>query len=253
MSLPVKEGTSHRIYKNTTLQNVVVTLDYGSRPSSFYDEDYGKRLNKFTTDKFSLTLKHGLPDQPFRVNNAKLGSSFIFTNGLVIAIMPRDRYVSFEDTALPMVRRMKEYVQEVIGDDRVLRVMIRKLNIWQVVDMKDEPDAYLNTLKPVVFSDAFLNATNHAPYQKDEEGVLFEKLGWSESGVSLTVRSAFVKVPNKEAVYNLVLDLEVISGDEKFTKSDGMLRNMKDLNQYMFDAFLWCLNDDMIKQMEGEQ
>ena len=253
MSLPIKEGTSHRIYKNTTLQNVVVTLDYGSRPSSFYGEDYGKRMNKFTTDKFSLTVKHGLPERSFRVNNAKMGSSFIFTNGLVMAIMPRERYVSFEDTALPMVRRMKEYVQEVIGDDLVRQVMIRKLNIWQVVDMKEAPESYLKTLKPVVFSDAFLKATNHIAYQKEEEDVLFEKLGWKESDIELTIRAAFVKVPGKETVYNLVLDLEIISDGERFTKTKDMLHSMKELNQSLFDAFLWSLNDDMIKQMEGEQ
>ncbi len=252
MTWPFTEENNHRIYKNTTLQNVVVVFELEQHDAGFYNDSFYERLDKFTTEKFSLKVEHAIPEKPFQIHNAKLHSFFQFADGLVAVVLPREGYVSFEDTAMPQVRRMREYVEEVLCEKSVKRVHLRKINIWQIVDVKDDPQEVLNKLKPVLFSKSFMTSTNHIKYDSSEEGVLFEKLGWTEGNESIIARTAYVPVKNRKDAYNIVLDVEENIGINENVNIDGMSEYLLKWNHHLFNVFQWSLNDEIIKKMEGE-
>ena len=252
MAWPFTEENNHRIYKNTTLQNVVVVFELEQQDARFYDNSFYERLDKFTTEKFSLKVEHAIPEKPFQIHNAKLHSFFQFANGLVAVVLPREGYVSFEDTAMPQVRRMREYVEEVLCEKSVKRVHLRKINIWQIVDVKENPQEVLNKLKPVLFSKPFLTSTNHIEYDPNEKGVLFGKLGWSEGNESITARTAYVPVKNKEDAFNIVLDVEESIGINEKVIIEGMSKDLLKWNHHLFNVCQWSLNNEVIKTMEGE-
>ena len=251
MAIPFTEGTNHRIYKNTTLQNVVITFCLNPQGPDYYNASFYERLDKFTTDKFSLKVDHTLPDKPFQIHNSKLHSTFIFANGMVVTVLPREGYVSFQDTAMPQIRRMREYVQEVLSEDSVKRIYLRKLNVWQLVDVKGDPNDVLDKLKPVLFSKALLSDTNHVAYDEAEQKVLFGKLGWEDGNEQLTIRTAFVPVKDQKASFNIVLDIEVLISETEGVALDGLSSKILEWNQHLFNAFQWSLNETVIKRMEG--
>lgn len=252
MAWPFTEENNHRIYKNTTLQNVVIVFELEPQGTEFYNDSFYERLDKFTTDKFSLKVEHALFDNPFQIHNAKLHSFFQFANGMVAVILPREGYVSFEDTAMPQIRRMREYVNEVLLEQCVKRVHIRKLNIWQIVEIKEDPQIVLNRLKPEIFSESFLTATNHLSYEPNEQNILFEKMGWTEGNENIIARAAYVPVKDRNAAFNIVLDIETSIGDQDAIVLEGMSTKLLNWNRHMFNVFQWSLNHETIKRMEGE-
>lgn len=239
----------HRIYKNTTLQNVVITFEYGKKESAFYNEEFYMRFDDFMKRRFGLIVKHTLVEQPFQIKNNKFDSVFYFENGKVMVFIPRKDYVSFEDTAIPHVHRLKEFLKEVVNLSHLQNFSIRKINIWQVVDVENDPQEYLKNLKIHIFSEAFLNSTDTVRCSAEEENILFRKLSWSESDKVVTLRTAFVPTDVSKS-YNLVLDSEVYEKNEEGIALEGLIDCLKRRNEDLFNAYHWCVNKQIIKQME---
>ena len=244
---PAKE---YRIYKNTTLNSVVVSFDYRQREKSFFDEDFYSRLDVYTTKNFSLKVEHQLHERAFQIRNDKNGAVLMFFNGVLLLGVDREKYVSFNESAISQIHKMKDFVKEVLCEDRIKRVNIRKLNIWQIQDV-DDVDRVRDNIVSHIFSEALLNSDADIPIGPEEKGV-FRKLKWEEPDLNenVTLRLAFVKVNGKENAYNLVLDTDLEIMPEGGLKLEGLTDYLKGRNKVLFNAYHWCVRKEVIEQME---
>ncbi|UKK59641.1 hypothetical protein L6470_01090 [Prevotella communis] len=245
---PVKE---HRIYKNTTLSGVFVSLDYRHRENSFFDKEFYSRLDAYTSKNFSLTVDHQLFDKAFQIRNDKNGAVLMFFNGTLLLGLDKDRYVSFNDSAISQIHKMKLFVSDVLCEERVKRANIRKLNIWQVQDVKNDPNRILRDMMTHIFSDALLDSDAEQHIEAEEKGVI-KKYVWEEEELNekVTVRIAFVKVNGKEDAYNLVFDTDLEIMPERGLTLEGLTELLKERNSVLFNAYHWCVREEVIKQME---
>ncbi|MBQ9356020.1 MAG: hypothetical protein IJT98_01840 [Prevotella sp.] len=245
---PVKE---HRIYKNTTLNSVLVSFDYRHREKSFFDKEFYSRLDAYTSRNFSLTVEHSLSDKAFQIRNDKNGAVLLFFNGALLLAIDKDKYVSFNESAVSQIHKMKEFVSDVLCDKRVKRANIRKLNIWQVQDVEKDADKVRDNIVSHVFSDELLSSYAEQPVGADEKGV-FKKYVWSEEDLSekVTLRLAFVKVNGADNAYNLVMDTDLEIMPPGGLPLVGLTELLKERNHVLFNAYHWCVRNEVIKQME---
>jgi uncharacterized protein (TIGR04255 family) len=245
---PAKE---HCIYKNTTLNSVLVSFDYGRREESFFNEEFYSKLDAYTSKNFSLTVDHQLFDKPFQIRNDKNGTALIFFNGIMLSVVDKDRYVSFNDSAISQIHKMKEFVAEVLGDEKVNAASIRKLNIWQVQDVGNDVDKVCENIMRHIFSSALLTSDAGQPIGGDEKGI-YKKYVWDGNtpDEKVTARIAFVKVNGKNDAYNLVLDTSIDITPENGLQLKGLTELLKERNNILFNAYHWCVREEVIKQME---
>lgn len=245
---PAKE---HRIYKNTTLNSVFVSLDYRHRENSFFDKDFYSRLDAYTSKNFSLEVDHQLFDKAFQIRNDKNGAVLMFFNGILLLAIDKDRYVSFNDSAISQIHKMKGFVSDVLCEERVKRANIRKLNIWQVQDVKNDASKILGDMVNHIFSKDLLASNAEQNVDADEKGII-KKYVWEEEELNekVTVRIAFVKVSGKDDAYNLVLDTDLEIMPERGLPLNGLTELLKERNCVLFNAYHWCVREEVIKQME---
>ena len=245
---PAKE---HRIYKNTTLNSVLVSFTYLHREKSFFNEEFYSRLDAYTSKNFSLTVEHNLFDKAFQIRNDKNGVALIFYNGVLLLAIDKDRYVSFNDSAVSQIHKMKDFVMDVLGDEKIERVCIRKLNIWQIKDVKKDVNVVRDNIVNLIFTDELLTSDAAQPTSDGEQGV-FKKFIWSEEDLNekVTMRLAFVKVNGTDDAFNLVLDTELEIMQQGGVRLEGLTELLKERNQVLFNAYHWCVRNEVIKQME---
>ncbi len=245
---PAKE---HRIYKNTTLNSVIVSLDYRHRENSFFDKDFYSRLDAYTSKNFSLIVDHQLFDKAFQIRNDKNGAVLMFFNGTLLFAIDKNRYVSFNDSAISQIHKMKGFVSDVLCEERVRRANIRKLNIWQVQDVKNDTGKILDEMMTHIFTDVLISSDAEQLVDPEENGVI-KKYVWKEEerNEKVTVRIAFVKVNGKDDAYNLVLDTDLEIMPENGLTLDGLTELLKERNSVLFNAYHWCVREEVIKQME---
>ena len=245
---PVKE---HRIYKNTTLDRVLVLFDYWHRENSFFNDDFFFRLDDYTSKNFSLKVDHQLYDRAFQIRNDKNGAVLMFFNGILLLEIDKDKYVSFDDSAIPQIHKMKDFVKNVLCDERVKRVNIRKLNIWQVQVVEKDATEIRDLIINHIFSDALLTSDAEQPVDAEEKGV-FKKFVWKEEDLNetITMRLAFVKVNGKDDAYNLALDTDLEIMPEGGLQLEGLVERLKERNRVLFNAYHWCVREEVIKQIE---
>ena len=245
---PAKE---HRIYKNTTLNNVIVSFDYRHRENSFFDKEFYSRLDAYTSKNFSLTVDHQLYNKAFQIRNDKNGVALMFFNGALLSVIDKDRYVSFNDSAISQIQKMKEFVKNVLCEERVGRANIRKLNIWQVQDVDSDAEKVRDNIMSHVFSDSLLTSDAELPIGADDKGI-YRKYAWEEREYNekVTLRLAFVKVNGRDDAYNLVLDTDLEIMPEEGLTLDGLTDLLKERNNILFNAYHWCVRKEVIEQME---
>lgn len=241
----------HRVYKNTTLHSVVVSFDFGKRGRDFFDEAFYDKLDAYMMQNFSLKVDHNLFDKGIRISNNKNGAVLMFFNGVLILSIDKSKYVSFEDSAMPQIHKLHEFVGQVLREQSLRGANIRKLNIWQLRDIKKgEEDKLIHDVMGHVFSDDLLSSSARKPLTEDEKGVLLDKFIWKEGTETVTVRLAFVKVKGIDNAYNLVLDLDLGIAPKDGLPLASLPGTLRERNGVLFDAYHWCVRDEIIKQME---
>lgn len=245
------EPVEPRVYKHTTLNSVLIAMEYGKRERAFFDPAFYRRLDDYTEKKFSLKVNHDLDKRGIQIRNDKNGVALLFVNGVLMANIDRDHYVSFSDSALSQINKLKDFVSDVLNEDKVKCANIRKLNLWQVQDVKPDMVEKVRTeMMTQVFSEAFIKSDAHQKLASEEKGVLFDKYAWSEGDETVTVRLAFVPVNGKAGAFNLVMDMDLEIQPADGLPLDGLAEFMRQRNGILFNAFHWCVNKNIIKQMQ---
>ena len=126
------EKTPHKVFKSSTLQNVLVTFCYDSLQNEEFNDAFYERLDAFTMGKFGLHVEHKFPNSVLQILNNKNKTRLVFGREKVYVILDCDGYVSFDDSAFPQAYHLKDFLKDVMLKKEAIRMSIRKINIWSV-------------------------------------------------------------------------------------------------------------------------
>lgn len=245
--LPFGSAT-YRQFQNTFLASVMVGMNY---PKVKGDDSQKEKWGSFTRSLFSVEPLEGIFQGPIVINRSDNKLVYIFDADQARVLISGDGYQSFADSVISHAYKLKQFVLDVVGCDHPSQVSIRKIDIFQIETDKGMAPAE-GAVRRHFFSPDYVSYHNQIAELDDEEkrvpGML--KHQWSENDYLFTMRSAFVKVPKTENVYRLILDI-----DEQYTPKEGINfekldEELKKMNMDLFNAFIWCVSDNVISIME---
>lgn len=243
------EKIPHKVYKSSTLQNVLVTFWYDSLQNEEFNDAFYERLDAFTMGKFGLHVKLKFPDSVLQILNNKNKTRLVFGRDKVYVIMDCDGYVSFDDSAFPQAYHLKDFLKDVMLKKEAIRMSIRKINIWSVDASMDEIVDEAK-IRRQIFSNAFLTCTDTAEMNVQEKQKMMDKFYWNDKDQTVRLQTAFIPVDEKSKIFNMVMDTEAVAEQARGISLSEMPNVLRDLNDTMFDAFNWAVNEEIIKKME---
>lgn len=248
MGFPFKK-TPHKVYKSSTLQNVLVTFCYTPLQSEEFDDDFYERLNYFTMSKFGLLVERKFPQSALQILNNKNKTRLVFGRDKVYVILDCDGYVSFDDSAFPQAYHLKDFLKDVMLKKEAIRMSIRKINIWSVdASMDEKVDE--EKIRKQIFSNEFLTCTDKAGMDVQEEQKLMDKFCWKDKEQTVLLRTAFIPIDKTSKKFNMVMDTEAVTEQARNISLNDMPNVLRALNDTMFDAFNWAVNKEIINKME---
>ena len=251
MGFPFKK-TPHKVYKSSTLQNVLVTFCYTPLQDEDFNDTFYQRLDECTMGKFGLKVERIFPNSALQILNNKNKTRLVFGRDKVYVILDCDGYVSFDDSAFPQAYHLKDFLKDVMLKKEATRMIIRKINIWRV-DASIDEKVDEEKIRRQIFSNDFLTwTTNKVEIDAQKENQLRDKFSWDDKEQTVLLRTAFIPVDvgEKSKIFNMIMDTEAVTEQARGISLNEMPNVLKALNDTMFDAFNWAVNQEIINKME---
>ncbi|MBR4646498.1 MAG: TIGR04255 family protein [Bacteroidales bacterium] len=240
-------AASYRQFETTFLASVIVGMKY--LPVSDIDS-CKKKWGEFTQSLFSIAPLEGIFEKPIVINRNDHKLSFIFEKNRAQVHIGGDGYQNFADTVIPQAYKLKRFVTEVANVEAPIGLGIRKIDVFQI-ETKEGNNLEEAAVRNHFFSREYCSLKD-GEVKPDEEEKNFtglKKHQWTENSNQLTLRSAFIKDPGASNRYRLVLDTDEQYSPHEGVKLDKLDEVLMDMNKDLFDAFMWCVSDSVIKFM----
>lgn len=246
-SLPFGKA-EYRQFKNTFLASVIVGMTY----PKVKDPDTRKDIwGRYTRALFSVEPMDGLFQKPIVINKSDNTLFYLFEAERAQVRISGDGYQSFADSVIPHAFKLKQFVLDVAGCDHPSQIGIRKIDIFQI-----EGEKGIAIKEDVVRKHFFSSRYNSFPDRmadKDNEESKVTgmwKHQWKEDSHLFTLRSAFVRVPDMDNAYRLILDIDEQYAPEGGVSFENLDEELRDMNFDLFNAFMWCVSDNVVSIME---
>lgn len=244
------DSADYRQFQNTFLASTVVGMTF---PLVEDANLHLEQWEKFTRALFSVSPMDGLFKKAIVVNRSDNRLAFIFDNGRIQAHISGDGYRSFADSVIPHAYKLKDFVTDVVGRNTINQLGIRKIDVFQIETGKGKSPVEAEVRKHF-FSQKYLSLTgsNRVGLEGDESQMPnMIKQRWTEDAHQLNLRTVFLKAPEAENRYRLILDI-----DEQYNPDGGIdLGNLdvelKKMNMDLFNVFMGCISENVIKIMEN--
>ena len=233
----------YRQFETTFLASVIVGMNF---PSVQDASSRKKQWEDFTWALFSVKPMEGIFEKPIVINRSDNKLSFVFEKGRVQVHISGDGYQNFADSVIPHAYKLKQFVTEVAGVKSPTQLGIRKIDVFQIeTDRTKKVDE--DAIRSHFFSSAYCSLNEGAAALDEDEKRIngIKKNQWTEEDNQLTLRSAFVKVPNTENRYRLILDIDEQHSPVNGVKLDKLDETLKEMNMDLFNAFMWCVSRDV--------
>lgn len=239
----------YRLYKNTFLQNVMVTFEFLSANNERTNAAFVDYLKSF----FEIEAKDSSLINGVTISKKDMSVSLSFSTNKAAIHLNGQKYVGFSDTAIPQVFKLRNFFTKVMNVTTLQSISIRKVNVWNIKqDIRNAvrvEDAY-----KAIFSDNLINALSNVGLSEEERAIPnFQKAYWKVNTAELIVRTALLPPSKtKDQFCHLILDTEIIDKPTNGYKVENVASDMMDLNSTLYDAFHWCVCNDIINLMSKE-
>lgn len=243
------QSVKYRQYKNTFLTRVLLSLGYDSL-TEIPDDVLLPKLKDFAEDYFQVKMTD--PSGPFKgVKFAKADDTltFMLSKHSASVMLSGVKYVSYTDTAQPQLEKLCDYVEKVIGADNVQHIEIRKINMWQfknsagITYPSEEARAFV--LKESIRNEL---SSEHLSGEERKVPELVKK-EWQDEKGNWVLRCAYLLDSQMAGVSRLVLDTKRVVERDILVKEIPAVA--KEMNKDLYDAYFGCVNDNIVKIMEG--
>lgn len=235
----------YKKFSNTFLTKVLIVFRFDPLAQP---EGFDERMDKFSMESF------GIPGPKEMTDTLQLSSTdgkivFYFSVDFVSVEIAGDIYDSFSNSIIPQAFKLKSFVKDVIGQERIKTISIRKLNIWQFENKKKAEVIDVESIRNYVFTDHFNQLNMNVDLSDDEKNIdYFKKHRWSEDGNVLELRTAFVEMDNsskEKHIYGLILDSERMVEEPNGITCEDIESVLKSIDMDLYNAYMWCVSDSI--------
>ena len=238
----------YKQYKTTFLASVIVGLKYSKVQDA---ESHKEQWDVYTRTMFNIPPLGGIFQKQLMINSNDERLSYVFNDFQTMVRIAGNGYQNFADTVIPQSYKLKQFVSDVVGSNKATSLGIRKVDVFQI-------EADINkiggedSVRRYFFSPEFINLDKPKAELNEEERKMSNmiKYQWTEDDNTLTVRSVFLKDKNAENKYRLILDIDGQYTPIQGFELDQMEKILKEVNMDLYNAFMWCVNDNVKIIME---
>lgn len=234
----------YKKFANTFLAKVLIVFKFGpATQMDFFDE----RMDKYSMESFGIAGPKGTISDTVRLASTDGRIVFQFSNDFASVEIAGIAYESFFNSIIPQAFKLKSYVKDVIGVERINTVSIRKLNIWQFENKKTVNAVDVKSVQDYVFSDDFNQLENNVELNEDEKKLdYFKKHRWEDNRNLLELRTAFMEMASStkdKLIYGLVLDSERVESPIKGILCEEIETVLKNMNMDLYNAYMWSISE----------
>ncbi len=249
------EHKGHKVYPNTFLENTSVSM-FAPEGKSGYDEAFDQRFTTAMERDFQIRLDA----QKFResgilsVEDDEHLVTYLFYPAKAQLRVGRKKYVSFNESVVPMLVPIKNFIFNVMEYKAVEKMLIRKLNVFPIKgDSDSEIIENLESAYSFMFKDDLIKRVKAVEIPETAPWMLsFRRAELCDDETEMMIRIAVSKAKT-EKIYNVTLDTSVKQREAGQIEEGAVDRKLRDLNDKLYDAFLWSVNEEIVALMEGEE
>lgn len=240
MKLPFEKDITYKKHKKSYLQQAVVFLHI---PEKQHTDQDTLKLNDawkaFTQSNFSLD--GGIFKNENVISKADDSVDYVFSKSFVAVRIPGKNYVSFGDTLVPHVYKMKKFLKDVLNIGNISQYEIRKWDAWQIPN-SNENNNFENLVKTFFLSEDFLNYNEHVVNSIDlvENEKLIKALCWNEDGKKYQVNSTMLQNGVRDEQVTLILYSDGVVSEE--IPLDKLEDSLDSLNMTLHKIFDWSIS-----------
>lgn len=239
---PFDKEVLYKKYKKSFLQQAVVILHYKKDNLECIDKE---KWNEYIQNNFFMKTENFFVDGVVGLSKKDKSVDYLFSKDQVAIKIQGKDYVSFSDTIIPHVYKMRKFIKDVVGLNYVDEVEIRKWDAWQV--KSDEKDGALKKeIQKYFLSKDFFDYNSNIDTPKDlvPEEDCIKAFKWVKEK-ELRVNASIL---NSKDLLCLILYSDCIA---KFrVPIDGIEEELEKSNYDLFKLFDWSISDNARKLME---
>ena len=238
----------YKQYKSSFLSIVTLSLKFDAN-EALSDAKFVSNLKEYVDSSFSLHINEADEFNGLTVKSVDGNFTYSFgKTGVGVEILG-DGYQNFFNSQNPCLLRMVDYVKNVVEFEGVKEIAVRKVNKWHFKN-NSQKTVSVDEARDFVFSPEFLNVLS-SDNLSDVERLVdnFEKVEEVVDGKSVSLRTAYLKDSKDANITGLILD-SVCRQIAECIKLDDLQNVCKGINKLLFDAFHWCVKQQIISMME---
>ena len=243
----------HKLYKITFLLNTFTKLSFSERNDENCGGDVKKRITGFLEDCYGMQ-NHSYPQVPISLSRKDEGVQFVYTKDSAMVRINRNAYHSFGATLLPEASKLRRFVFDVLGLDRVNRVDVRKISVFPMKISSEGFDiSNLREYMGSILSEKVLSLTTIDEVESVQGAVApftLHQMEDHENGFRYDILIGMVRDPKMENIYNVVLDSVCFCNPEGGIVVNELERKQLEMNQCLYNLFHWAVQDHVIAVME---
>lgn len=242
----------YRQYRNTFLQDVVVGFNFAA--SHVTKGEMSVRFNDYVQRFFGVTNTVDLTTSVCNVSRKDLSLSFEFTDHSAIIHLNGQKYVSFSDTAIPQVFKIRDFFNKVVEVKTIDQAVIRKVNVFNI--KAGEQTLIDPTLvRKSLFSEELIAALSDSNLDDRERDIPnFLKCEYQEEDITITVRTALLPpTTSQDKFHHLLLDIMAVCAPSDGIKIEEVSDKLMDFNSIMYDCYHWCVSGQVMNVMLKSQ
>lgn len=243
--------TPRKVYKNTFLQNVFISVRFDKINRNSIPNDFYEKWDKYIRTTFNnLEPQSDFFDNPVSISREDGVFTIFLSNGLVGAVIGAKDYRSFVDNVLPQLYKLRTFLKDVLNSPKINCLSVRKVNIWQF-NSNDKITINQEKLRKSIFSSLFLNKKANGKLDEDEKRIPFmHKYNWVDDDTKNQVIVRTIFLPRRhDGAFAQILDTEAL-----FCEKDITLEQLEgksiELNDILYDLYHWCVNTRILDIME---
>ena len=245
----------HREYPNTFLVNTAVSL-IGSNWNGEYNENFDKLYPEFVDRFFGIkkTVDQFKQKGELTLSSPEDELTFTFRPDKANLRVGRKKYHTFVETIMPELVPLKAFMFGAREIDNLENLQVRKLNIFPIqADSDDEIIQNANDVYRYLYTQDLMTEVSVAAIPNNSPWILdFRRASFASDEFNVTIRIGIAKSQGAEKSYNVVMDSSVVCAQQKEIGEGAIDRLLIRMNDQLFNAFHWCVADEIIKLMKQE-
>lgn len=242
----------YRQYRNTFLQNVIITFDFDHSKKD--DQKLMDSFHDYALSFFGIEVQNGnINVDVCKISKKDQSHIFLFSNGQVTIQLSGKSYESFSDSAIPQVFKLRNFFNKVVQISTLKSISIRKINVWDLKN-SDEKEINVSEVRNLIFSSSLLHDLSNDNLTNEEDKIPnFLKSSYSQNNTQIIIRTAFFPPKLKDDYSHLILDTLGIVQQPDGINIDEFVDFLMDLNSQLFYSYHWSVSDYVIEVMDAKE